>query len=477
MVFTILTRVREVRLVMNNGEDRYHGFWFNKRKIYQTSAVFAISGTPEYTFVERKNISEEIKKYLGHQDSVLLFLGYSKSGKTVFRKKYFENSHFNIVMFRPKRSGSVLQDLYDQMASELQLTITSESVAGNTGETTKSFEGGFLNKSIGKLIGKLESKVGHSLATTEQLAVQPKVDINFLCSKLSNKNILVIIEDYHLLDDEFNEEISTDFKHFLDEEIFFLILGVPSCADRTLKSNPDLSGRVRRIIFDYLEESEAREIVAKGCELLNVELSERVIDKVIKNSYCNAYLVQHICRQLLELNSVGETVKKTAVIDEDSLVDEACNHIANNSLHNDYNGIRDKIQRGLRPQHDNTINQYDEILKSIGYFDLKKLETGIYAGDVSDMTLNRLISDGQNDTPELRRKVRESIRQAFSRINEVVNQSVTKPILYLQDEKLYLNDLLFKFYLEWVDKDKIEWTFPYMAQKEKAREQEQFAIV
>lgn len=462
-------------LIASKPPDRYHRYFFSKKVIYQTSAVFAISGVPEYTFVERHILSDNIKKYLGYQDGVLLFLGYSKSGKTVFRMKYFENTNFKTVIFRPKVSGSKLQDLYDQMASELQLTISSESVSSNSNGISRSVEGGFLNKSIGKLLGKKEVKSERFLSTTEQLIVEPKVDVNFLCSRLSNKNVLVIIEDYHLLDDEFNNEISTDFKHFLDERIFFLILGVPSCADRALKTNPDLSGRMRRIIFDYLEESEAREIIRRGCELLHVKLSEEVVDDIIKYSYCNAYLVQHICQKMLELNSVDETVRNNLIIDDTYQVKRACNGIANNSLHNDYHSIRDKIQRGLRIQYDTTINQYDEILKAIGYFELSKLEGGLYANDVSDMTLVRLVNDGHEDTVELRKKVRDSIRQAFSKINSVVNASVTKPILYLQNDKLYLNDLLFKFYLEWVDKNKIEWNFSYV--KKENIKKEQLSIV
>jgi hypothetical protein len=90
-----------------------------------TSAVFKISGVPEFTFVERSRISKEIDDHLDTKDGVLLFLGYSKSGKTVFRKKHIANKDFNLVTYRGNNS-STISGLYTQIAAQLNVAQPTE---------------------------------------------------------------------------------------------------------------------------------------------------------------------------------------------------------------------------------------------------------------------------------------------------------------------------------------------------------------
>ncbi|WP_394773529.1 hypothetical protein [Flavobacterium sp.] len=84
----------------------------NKITILRTSEVFKISGVPIHTFVERLDFNARINEFFTSKDNVLLFLGYSKSGKTVYRKKHLEKDGFKIITFRCNNESTINQ-LYD----------------------------------------------------------------------------------------------------------------------------------------------------------------------------------------------------------------------------------------------------------------------------------------------------------------------------------------------------------------------------
>jgi hypothetical protein len=279
-----------------------------------TSEVFKISGIPKYTFVERVNFNDKIKDFFRSKDRVLLFLGYSKSGKTVYRKKHLDQENFEVITFRCNNEKSI-SDLYNQIASELNLgqIITSADASGNKYTTTMTSEIGM--KDVAKASAGMTDETSYSYVLTEE-HTKVKVDVNFLCNKLQRRNVLIILEDYHLINSDLNKTLSEDLKHFLDDEILFVIIGIPSSPNRTLRNNPDLSGRLEHLIFDYLTKDEVRELVNEGCEKLNVKFSEDVIDEIIKTSMKNAFLVQYICREVLIANGINSTLEKKRQISD-----------------------------------------------------------------------------------------------------------------------------------------------------------------
>jgi hypothetical protein len=285
-----------------------------------------------------------------------------------------------------------------------------------------------------------------------------KIDVNFLCHNLSNKNVLVIIEDYHLVDNDFNLLLSEDLKHFLDEEILFLLIGIPSSPNRALRYNPDLAGRMNQVSFDYLTKEEIRELVSSGAEKLNVTFKEDVVDQIISNSFRNAYLVQYICRTILLNKNIRSTAIIPEIISNVRLVDEACKTIAS-KLDADYFETYNVILSGAKAQQsDPAFNQYEEVLKAIKYFSIEELEKGIGYKAISTRTWGELdpeviagfINKGkyQNES-SFRSSINTQIRNAFDKINDNFSNKATKPIVYIQDRTLYLSDLIFKFYINW----------------------------
>ena len=180
------------------------------KEIYTTTEVFKVSGVPPHTFVERKVINEKIEDFFSSKDNVLLFLGYSKSGKTVYRKKYLEKNDFELVVFRCN-SDKTIVDLYNTMAAEFNLGQVINS--SNLTSSTQSHEIG-VGIEIPHTISTdhtYSEEVTYSYAITEE-QTKVKIDINFLCKKLKGKKVMIVLEDYHLASNSMNKTLSEDIK-------------------------------------------------------------------------------------------------------------------------------------------------------------------------------------------------------------------------------------------------------------------------
>jgi hypothetical protein len=424
---------------------------------FNTTAVFKISGVPEHTFVERDRISKLIDEHLETKDGVLLFLGYSKSGKTVFRKKHVEGKDLNIVTYRGN-NVSTIESLYTQIATQMGTAQKKERQQSQKSSYTTDTQVQVGNQNFGHVNDRTEQGTESSIAVTSELSMVD-IDVNFLCNNLGGQNVLVIIEDYHLVSPEFNRLLSEDLKHFLDEEILFLLIGIPSTPNRALRNNPDLSGRMNHISFDYLSREEIKEIIAKGTKLLNVEFKEDVIEEIITASFKNAYLVQYICRTIITNREIRSTATNLVVIHDANEVKGACRTIAE-ILDNDYSSIYNVIAAGSRSQKaDKVFNQYEELLKAIKHFDIEHWEKGVSSNEIANWAwlnistekreINTSAEGNYKSEKTFKESLRSGIKGAISTLNDNLISNSTKQIVYVSDNTLYLTDLIFKFYINW----------------------------
>ena len=434
---------------------------FNKKPekekpILATNIIFKISGVPEYTFVNREKLSEEIEQHLDAKDGVLLFLGYSKSGKTVFRKKHIEERGFNLVTYRGN-NASTASDLYKQIATQLGLIQIKELQQTRSKSSSSEEEEQIGNRNIGHVRDKKTDSSENKISTISDVSTSD-INVNFLCNTLSGKNVLVVIEDYHLVSNDFNRTLSEDLKHFLDEEILFLLIGIPSSPNRALKNNPDLAGRMSHFSFDYLSREEIKHIIHTGGDLLNIEFKEDVVEEIINCSLKNAYLVQYICRSIALSKNVKNTSNHKIVISDPNDVHEACRNIAK-TLDSDYSSIYENISSGARAQQQTkAFNQYEEVLKAVKHFPIEQLERGISHRTISSLSWTNMPAEKikqyiDNETYKSEHSFKSSIntqiKNAVDKINDNLSVSATKPIIYVNDSTIYLTDIIFKFYINW----------------------------
>lgn len=435
-------------------------FMSNVKNTLNTSEVFKTSGVPNHTFVEREEIDSQISDILKSGNKAICFKGYSKSGKTVYRDKYFDSTYQKIV-FRCNE-GRTIGELYSLIASELNLgqIISSSGGVSKKNTTQSSLTAGKKDILSGGYSESYEDQ--YSYVMTEEHS-KVKVDVDFLCNRIpkgSRNKIVIFLEDYHLADAEFNKIFSQDLKHFTDESILFVIIGIPSAPGRALRYNPDLSGRISYVSFDFLSIEEIDNLISKGESLLNVKLSQEIKDKIVVHSLKNAFLVQYICQEILIISNIKYTQDKLVKLNDTQIVERACKAIAQ-KLNSDYESIYLSIIGGVRKQQSNkAYNQYEEIIKYIKAIDISLLERGAPYTEISQWSWQQLSSEYiqemikkgkyQNEAT-FKGSLTQQISQAVDGIGPALEKNKAKPIILALEKKIYVMDLVFKFYLVWRD--------------------------
>jgi len=428
-----------------------------RKRLYYTTSVFKTNGIPEFTFVKRDEIEDNLDETVSDRNKLLLFLGYSKSGKTVYRKKYFDSRDFKQIIFRCNRD-STLRQLYSFICSEADLpfpaAISKQSSQMVEQTTVSGASGQGFKFDSGSKSAKTESE--------QRTAHYPEleIDANHICNNLTDRKNIIVLEDFHLVSDVLSSRLSEDLKHFLDEGILFLVIGIPSSPGRALKNNPDLGGRTKRIVFDYLRAEEIEALIDKGEEKLNVVFALEVRDRIREKSMQNAYLVQAISQHVLLNRNIKKTTSESIRIADKREVDKACISLAA-ELASDFKEIVAAISAGQRKQRGGkSYNQYEEILRAVRDSDIETLEDGISYQLIGQNTLTifpparleGLIRRGvYKDEISFKTSLHNQISQALNRLEDTLEKANARQVLIYNDKKLYLMDLVFKFFLEWHD--------------------------
>lgn len=435
------------------------GLFGTKKETLKTSKVFKNSGVPEYTFVERNFIKDNLSETVDLRNKAVFFLGYSKSGKTVYRKKFFVDGQTQYIVYRCSKDSTVT-DLYVAIAREAEIGIKTVESTTSQDKSTETVGAKLENNLIGGVSGTDSQESSNQSTITKNYGAS-EIDINVLCNGLSKKNVIIFLEDYHLVKNDFNQKFSEDLKHFLDEEILFVVVGIPGSPGRAFQHNPDLTGRSISLNFDFLSEDEATEIIKKGEACLNVKFADLLKSKILKESYCNAFLIQSICYESMILSGVSETCGSLLEISDIDVVNKACRKVAE-KLEDDYKSLLEVIVKGARTQKEGkAFNQYEEVVRAIKETDVKDIESGLSHTYIAKKTFDRFSPEdidtivrthNYKSEKSFKSSIQSQVTQALGSIEENFEKSKTRKILIVHDQTIFLMDIIFKFYLDWENK-------------------------
>ena len=88
-----------------------------------------------------------------------------------------------------------------------------------------------------------------------------------------------------------------------------IVVSLPHRADEAIRQNADLSGRLSLINMEVWEVKDLKEIAKIGFAKLNIEIDERIAEKIAIESLTSPQLMQYICLNIctiLELNKNSE---------------------------------------------------------------------------------------------------------------------------------------------------------------------------
>jgi hypothetical protein len=126
---------------------------------------------------------------------------------------------------------------------------------------------------------------------------------------------VVVIDDFHVLQDETRRSIADLLKRLADTETDrskLIIVGINRAGDSLIDHAPDLANRVDTIRFEVEPSEKVLELVTAGERAFNVEISAR--EKIVDGAQGSFYLAQLLCHALCTEAGVTEAPEERAVL-------------------------------------------------------------------------------------------------------------------------------------------------------------------
>ena len=247
--------------------------------------VFRPGSFPEYTYISRKSAVSDLpyEFRLAQAIKVSGFLtslvGPSKMGKTILCEKVIGLE--NIV----EVSGAD----FDEKTDFWQLAASKVGLA---------YEGQFFSeKTISETKDKYSKKEVYALTKDKIIEYYKK------------KDLVLVIDDFHYAPPEKRMQIAQQLKDAIRRGFKAIVVSLPHRADEAIRQNADLSGRLSLINMEVWEVKDLKEIAKIGFAKLNIEIDERIAEKIAIESLTSPQLMQYICLNIctiLELNKNSE---------------------------------------------------------------------------------------------------------------------------------------------------------------------------
>ena len=257
--------------------------WHKTIKPYPIERIFTPSSSAELTFVRRSAIERKFHSQFRICGKQIIVYGHSGSGKTTFLNRYFKENKIEVVTVHCDVSMSfdqILLNAFDQLGQFYQQT---GSLSESQGET-------FVGSS--KVLGlKSQGEVSTNLTKVSNFAriVNPQITSQRLAESLGKKNKVLIIEDFHKLEEKEKKRLADMLKVFIDQSNIYqslkvVCIGAVDTAREIVKLDNNLKQRVYECEIPLLNETEIKEIVARGCKLLNIAMSDDLIERIVHYS-------------------------------------------------------------------------------------------------------------------------------------------------------------------------------------------------
>jgi hypothetical protein len=110
---------------------------------------------------------------------------------------------------------------------------------------------------------------------------------------------VVVIDDFHVLQDRTRREIADLLKRLADRESKrskLIIIGINRAGDSLIEHAPDLANRVETIRFEVEPDEKVRELITTGENAFNVTIEAR--EKIVEGAQGSFYLAQLLCHDL-----------------------------------------------------------------------------------------------------------------------------------------------------------------------------------
>jgi hypothetical protein len=260
------------------------------------------------------------------------------------------------------------------------------------------------------------------LGTPEKLSARKPDDVERMRSLQSWHSGVVVIDDFHRLDDDLSRSIADYLKYLADHQLVdrkLVIIGIPSTGKKLINIAFDLAVRIKTIKLGKVKDETLINMIGKGEKALNVLFTRK--PEIAQAANGSLLIAQLLCYHLALQSNIEETQKKHQAISY-SLDESISNALEEISPDLD-ELIRNFTLLGGRRDHTSV-----EILKELSIVDDGFLSFNQLKDNRSDLT-----KDIDNF---INKKYLEGLYQSFPNIDRYLYFDNSVPALVIDDPRL-----------------------------------------
>jgi len=410
----------------------------------KVSDVFKTTGRPTVTYVQRESgaLEKKLRGYIEEGGQLCLITGPSKTGKTTLYKQVLNEAHREPLVVQCTKDKKC-EDIWKEALEGVNFERASSSSAKSgkkavlSGEFSGQLGWSWLAKAVGKGSLILE-KNSEETEIRERILSRPSPDL--LIPILKHTHYVLIIEDFHYLDDKEKVLLFQQWKRFIDCEISILVLGTTHRAVDIAQSNPDLVGRIAQIDVKQWTVSDLIKICESGFQHLKSEITTYQKEKIASESVGLPILTQQICLEIYNKKNIYtiHDARKQQIAINDKYINSCLNSIAS-ERYSQFGTYFNTLVRGPR-ENSRKYKTYELVLYC---FTIDPIQF-----DLTRSEIDKRIATIELDSSE--RPPAASINSTLGALKQFQDRREFQLLEWRPSEdKLYIVEPSFLFYVRW----------------------------
>lgn len=405
---------------------------------HKANEIFKPGTYPEHTYVIRQSrngtydsLLEEALDTAGFLTSIV---GPSKSGKTVLCENVIGADKMILLSGGDFKKGV---DFWATISNKIGLPIETEATDAKTNEVQGSLKGKLI---LAEGTGTVKN------ASTQSYKAKLITGKDRVIEELVSNEFVLVLDDFHYIEKELQLDIAHQLKDAIRKELRAVVISLPHRADDAIRKNSDLNARMNFINIEPWSEEELKVIPLTGFRKLGIDISDEFAARLAKESITSPQLMQSVCLNLSRVLNVDKDPLVNAVGSAAFL--EAA--YRKTTSHMDYKDVIHKLESGppsrgkqrknFELQDGRTVDIYEAIIEAIAQ------DPPVISIDLEGIK-ERIIKIIRTDSSKLEnRKLRDTLKQIQGIVAS--NDELYK-VLEWKDEKIYILDPYFLFYLRW----------------------------
>lgn len=292
--------------------------------------IFTPNTIARLTYIRRKNLENSLSLNLSIPGKQIIIYGDSGSGKTTLLKKILSDNKTKSIQIHCS-SDTTFNDIILDTFDSLNPYYTKEKNISLLQSISSALKSDY--KILSTEIG-INNKV--SSEEKKERLLPPRLTPQKLAKFLGAIEAVLILEDFHKVSNEEKKKIADILKIFIDTandfpKVKIVCIGAVGSANELIKLDSNLYPRIAELHVPLLLESEIKALVKRGCDILNISMSDNLVEKISYYSNRLASLTHQMCYDICCSNNILKTQYKQKRIDDRYFQDAINSYINRNS--------------------------------------------------------------------------------------------------------------------------------------------------